>query len=78
MGYILPINHYPVNDYQIRVNSTERIGATSVEKSYKAVLERHHQEIRNSYERYHAETTSTTPRKKLQHDYKGKHFHALV
>ncbi|KKE79954.1 hypothetical protein NSA56_14035 [Oceanobacillus caeni] len=75
MGYILPINHY---DNQIRMNSIKRIGATSVESPYKTVLEKHHQEIRNNYERYHPDTTSTTPRKKVQHDYKGKHFHAFV
>ncbi|WP_068676471.1 hypothetical protein [Oceanobacillus sp. Castelsardo] len=78
MGYILPINHYQYNDYQIRANAIKRIGATSISKPYKAVLEKHHQEIRNRFERYHAETSSTTPRKKIQHDYKGKHFHAIV
>lgn len=78
MGYILPINHYQYQDYQTKVNQVKRIGTTSVEKPYRTVLERHHQEIRNRYERYHAEVPSTTPREKLQHDYKGKHFHAII
>lgn len=52
MGYILPVTQYQYNDYQNRINDDRRI-PNYVEKPFKVVLERQHQEIKKEYERFH-------------------------
>ncbi|WP_461179940.1 hypothetical protein [Virgibacillus ainsalahensis] len=50
MGYILPITPYQYNDYQSRILENKRI-SHSVERPFKVMLEKRHQDIRNEYNR---------------------------
>lgn len=52
MGYILPVTPYQYNDYQNRINADRRM-PNYVEKPFKVVLEKQHQEIKKEYERFH-------------------------
>ncbi|MFC2949904.1 hypothetical protein [Virgibacillus sediminis] len=50
MGYLLPVAHYQYQDYQNRLTENKRLPHL-VEKPFKVVLERRHQEIVKEYER---------------------------
>ncbi|WP_100011498.1 hypothetical protein [Lentibacillus sediminis] len=50
MGYILPITHYQYNDYQNRITEQKRV-PYMVERPFKVVLEKQHEEINSEYER---------------------------
>lgn len=61
MGYILPVTHYQYNDYQNRINEDRRRFPVYVEKPFKIVLEKQHQEIKKEYERFHHSYHSDQP-----------------
>lgn len=48
MGYILPIEHYQYNDYHRRVVQ-DKVNKHFIERPFKAILEREHQEISTQY-----------------------------
>lgn len=50
MGYILPIQQYQYNDYQRRVTEVKQ-NPHFIDKPFKVILERQHQEIKHEYER---------------------------
>ncbi|PAV29170.1 hypothetical protein CIL05_12290 [Virgibacillus profundi] len=50
MGYILPIEHYQYNDYQKRVIQEKR-NPQFIERPFKVILEKQHQEIISEYDR---------------------------
>ncbi|MEC5423582.1 hypothetical protein QGM71_08770 [Virgibacillus sp. C22-A2] len=48
MGYILPIQHYQYNDYQNRIIKDKQ-NYFMIEKPFKVILEKQHQEVENQY-----------------------------
>jgi len=48
MGYILPVDNYQYNDYQRRVTK-EKVNKHFIERPFKVILEREHQEISTKY-----------------------------
>lgn len=50
MGYILPVTHYQYQDYQNRITEKKRI-PPMVERPFKVVLEKQHEEITSEYDR---------------------------
>jgi hypothetical protein len=50
MGYILPVQPFQYNDYQNRIIKTKQ-DTKFIDKPFKVILDRHHQEIVNEYDR---------------------------
>ena len=50
MGYILPVERYQYHDYQKRMIQ-DRQNNHFIEKPFKIVLEKRHQEVSNEYDR---------------------------
>ena len=50
MGYILPVERYQYNDYQRRMIK-EKTDTVHIERPFKVVLEKHHEEITSEYDR---------------------------
>lgn len=79
MGYILPIETYQYNDYQNRI-STEKKRVNSIDRPFKVVLEKEHQEIANQFERM-SRSTYKTPKQMISDEIligKGRYFNELV
>ncbi|WP_156288900.1 hypothetical protein [Oceanobacillus salinisoli] len=76
MGYILPVHQSQYSDYQTRVNENKRLSTKAVEKPFKVVLEKQHQDIRNQYERLN-NTVSQSPQELLD-EKKGRYFNVTI
>lgn len=50
MGYILPVQPFQYNDYQNRIIETKQ-NPQFIDKPFKVILEKQHQEITKEYER---------------------------
>ncbi|RKQ32644.1 hypothetical protein [Oceanobacillus halophilus] len=72
MGYILPINHYK-NHFQKQINS-RRVKQT-IEKPYKVVLEKQHQDMRSQYDQFNQKNNQTKNTNKSE---TGSHFNATI
>lgn len=55
MGYILPVENYTYAAYQERTKVRKR-EKTEVNKPFKAILDKRHEEIKSEHERFHPMT----------------------
>ncbi|RLL45079.1 hypothetical protein D8M04_09425 [Oceanobacillus piezotolerans] len=59
MGYILPLENYQYSQYHSRIIKNKQPNqAKSVEKPFKAVLEKKHQDLKGKYDRIYQKPTS--------------------
>lgn len=83
MGYILPIQPFQYNDYQKRIIETKQ-NPQFIDKPFKVILEKKHQEITNQYERLNkTKYQSISPKQtgiKFFADLtgKGRHFNESI
>ncbi|AIF45225.1 hypothetical protein [Virgibacillus sp. SK37] len=66
MGYILPVNNYQYSDYHARMTERKR-KPFYIEKPFKVVLEKEHQEISKEHERLTPGYYQHTPYSSQQH-----------
>lgn len=83
MGYLLPIQLFQYNDYQTRTIGTKQ-NPQFIDKPFKVILEKQHQEIINKYDRINKTLYQNTISKQTNEKIiaaltgKGRHFSESV